>query len=104
MRDRPPFIETQRMYLLDGEVSDPWQFLRPEAFRAARLRPAQSDKQSNVDPHTKYWHPITPEALLCDGGMRRLSDHRRRGRQVHMAPVDGKGTQRAWERPASHLP
>src|SRR3990172_7352235 len=72
MQDNPPFIATQRLFLLDGDVSDPWQFLRPESFRAARLRAAPTDKQQNEDPHTKYWNPITPEALFCDGGTRRL--------------------------------
>ncbi len=56
MKDRPPFIASQRFLLLDPNVANPREFLRPEKFRAARLRASGNGSQDppNPDAGLKY--------------------------------------------------
>ncbi len=60
MRDKPPFIASQRVLLLAPNVAGPHEFLRPEKFRAARLQAgvAEGDADQLESWATGIWTPL----------------------------------------------
>ncbi|MCY2987803.1 MAG: NACHT domain-containing protein [Planctomycetota bacterium] len=72
MPEKPPFIASQRLLLLDPNVPDPREFLSPEKFRAARLSGVGDEGRAGDDPDAKYWQPIDRRNLFCDPCIRRL--------------------------------
>ena len=61
--DQPRFIDTQRILLLDGDLPNPQRFLRPEVFRAARLRREGGDGRSSLFAYTCSTKLVTPTTL-----------------------------------------
>ena len=72
MPDKPPLIASQRILLLDPGIRNPREFLRPEAFRAARLRPSTADRPDATDANASYWRAVGFRELFLDGSIERL--------------------------------
>ena len=70
MQDKPPFIASQKIFLLDAETSDPRRFLSPDFFRRLRVGERLDDSKEGLDDSP--WKPTSRDKLFLDGGPRRL--------------------------------
>ena len=70
--DKPPYIASQRILLLDEDVDDPQRFLRPEAFRTARSNSVKQGEPGRADPDADRWCEVDRTALFLDGEIQRL--------------------------------
>ena len=72
VHDKPSFIRSQQFRLLDSDVDDPRSFLRPEAFRSARLKTGERDERPDAGLDRDVWQPVGREELFFNHHMTRL--------------------------------
>ena len=59
--DKPPFVASQQLYLLDPDVDDPNPFLKPELFRRPEHSPDGPHERDSGDGPLK---PISRQELI----------------------------------------
>lgn len=69
MSEKPPFIASQRMYLLDADAPDPKACLKPAVFRTQE-EPSERTKEG--DSFDGPWSPVSRRELFLDDSIRRL--------------------------------
>ncbi|MGO9109719.1 MAG: hypothetical protein ACLP9L_10835 [Thermoguttaceae bacterium] len=70
MPNKPPLIASQRLLVLDLNVPNPVEFLRPDRFRGARVPAAGG--QTMADPDATFWHAVSFQDLSVNSDRRRL--------------------------------
>jgi len=70
VQDKPPFIASQQILLLDAEAENPRRFLSPHFFRELRVQEhLEESKQAFAE---SPWKSASRDELFLDGGPRRL--------------------------------
>jgi hypothetical protein len=71
MPDRPPFVASQGVYLLDAAVRSPKSFLKPGVFRIPQ-EPEQRAIKRDSPEHDSPWRRVSRENLFLDDSLRRV--------------------------------
>ncbi len=73
MMDKPPFVLSQRLLLLDAGVDDPHRYLKPALFRPGGDGDAGGQSRQRPEAHEEDpWQPVSRRKLFFDGDARWL--------------------------------